>query len=168
VNSHFYRIDSRSELALAIENASRAGAIGETILLRALFRDEIAHWQIPPGSSKGQFKRYASAAKHRPAVVVIPADDYSERGPAHWPAAEKAVQWAKSIIVHAAGSEPEHYLGAIEAAKITRRVLLIECCSATKDAWLKLVGAAPNKPALLLILPRDGLHPAPIPKAAMQ
>jgi hypothetical protein len=101
-------------------------------------------------------------------VVVIPGDDYSDRLPEDWPSAPRAVAWAAAIVVHAAGAEDVHYHSAIAAAKARRRVLLIECSTATVAAWTALVSVAKHKPNVLLILPTAGSHPLPLPKVAMQ
>lgn len=156
------RITSRFDLAKAIGEATAAGAIGEAELMRALYRGEIAHWQMLPGSSGGEFKRYAAACADRPTVVSIPADDYSMRGPEAFPAAERAVRWARSILVHAAAAEASHYETIITAAQIVRTALVIECCSGTLGAWLDLVRRVGAKAGVVVIAPRDGVsHPLP-------
>ena len=167
MNEHVHRIESHADLPAAIVAATQVGAIGEAILLRALHQGRIAHWQILPGTGVGVFKQFAAATRDCPTVAVIPGDDYTERGPEAWPAAKRAIRWAAHVVVHAAGADPEHYHRAIAAALLCRRVLLIECCSATVKAWSALVQAAPHRPSVLLVIP-DNPHPVMPARGAMQ
>jgi hypothetical protein len=65
-----------------------------------------------------------------------------------------------------AGAELPHYETAIVAAEIVGRVLVIECGTATLDAWATLVRAAPQRPSVLVIVPRGGVHPLPTARGA--
>lgn len=153
-------ITSRSDLLKAIGEATAVGAIGEAALMRALYKGLISHWQMLPGSSVGEFKRYSAACADRPTVVSIPADDYSMRGPEAFPAAERAISWARSILVHGAAATSEQYEGVIAAAKIGKRALVIECCSASLPAWLSLVSRAGRRAGVVVIAPPPGAsHP---------
>src|SRR5690348_12628961 len=100
------RIENRDDLLKHIAPLlANVGCVGEITLLRALAAGRINHWQMQPGSSGGEFKRYAAAAGAFPTIVSIPGDDYSDRGPEHWPAAPHVIRWARSIVVHASGAE---------------------------------------------------------------
>jgi hypothetical protein len=155
-------------LATAIVQAQQAGAIGTAHLMRALAAGRIAYSPLLPDSSATKFKEFARATAHRPAVVLIGDDDGFDRGPAGWTLAGRAIRWARSVLLHAAGAELAHYEGAIEAAQIMGRVLVIECSTATLSAWAPLVGAAPQRPSVLVIYPREGVHPRPIERRATQ
>jgi hypothetical protein len=45
---------------------------------------------------------------------------------------------------------------------------VIECSTATLSAWAALVGAAPHRPGALVIYPREGVHPRPVERRALQ
>ncbi len=138
-------IRSRAELADAINAAVHAGAIGTALLFTALYRQEICHQQILPGGSVGTAKRFIKAVGDRPSVLLVGDDDGVDRGPDGFPAANKALDWARWILLHAAGAEREHYHLAIAAAHLHRRVLIIECSTATLPAWQPLVTRARNR-----------------------
>lgn len=152
-----YSLETRADLPGAIVAAIAAGAVGEATLMRALHRGTIAHWQILPGSGIGEFKRFAAACRHRPTVVVVPADDYSDRGPESWPSARAAFRWAKKIVIHASGGTEQHYEAAIKAALICRRVLLVESSARAAPKWMALTDD--TKPVLLIVPPPDSVHP---------
>jgi hypothetical protein len=54
-------VNSRADLADAINGAVQAGAIRTAILLSARYRGEIAHQQLLPGGSVGATKRFIRA-----------------------------------------------------------------------------------------------------------
>jgi hypothetical protein len=153
---------------MAIVQTQQAGAIGQAHLMRALAAGRIAYLPVLPDSSATKFKAFARAVAHRPAVTLIGDDDGFDRGPDGWTLAHRAVRWARSVLLHAAGAEFSHYEGAIEAAQIMGRVLVIECCTATLDAWAALVGAAAHRPSVLVIVPRGGVHPVTPSRSKMQ
>jgi hypothetical protein len=163
-----FPVNNWADLATAIVQAQQVGAIGTAHLMRALAAGRIAFLPVLPDMSATKFKAFARATSHRPAIVLIGDDDGFDRGPDGWTLAHRAVRWARSVLLHAAGAELFHYEGAIEAAQIVGRVLVIECGTATLDAWAALVGAAPCRPATLVIWPREGVHPVLVERRAMQ
>jgi hypothetical protein len=161
-------IETLDDLAAAIVLNEQAGAIGAAHLMRALACGRIAYFSLLPDSSSSRFKAFARATSRRPAIVLIPDDDGFDRGPAGWRLAERALRWARAVMVHAAGAEIEHYEAAISAAKLIHCVLVVECSSATLGAWAALVRAAPHRPSTLVIVPRGGVHPVPVDRSKMQ
>jgi len=153
-------IETTADLAAAITINEQAGAIGQAHLMRALLAGRIAYLPLLPDSSASSFKAFARATSRKPAVVLAGDDDGFNRGPDGWRLAARALGWATAVLLHGAGGEIEHYEAAIMAAEVVRRVLVIECNTATLDAWTALVRAAPHHPSVLLIYPREGVHPA--------
>lgn len=163
-----YRIESWADLPGAIAANERAGAIGQAHLLRALAAGRIAYFSLLPDTSSSSFKAFARATSRKPAVTLLGDDDGMDRGPPGWRLATRAVRWAASIVLHGAGAELAHYETAIVASQIVGRVLIVECGTATLDAWAALVRAAPHQPSVLVIVPRGGVHPLPMDRGAMQ
>lgn len=105
-----------------------------------------------------------------PTVAVIGDDAGLSSGPADFPDAERLLAWARRVMIHAAGGTTRHYDWVVAAARIHRRVLLIETNTAGEPAWMHLAecerdrrAAEGRKPfALLLIqVPADmPPHPA--------
>jgi hypothetical protein len=162
------RIENAADLAAAISINEQAGAIGQAYLMRALMAGRIAFFSLLPDSSSSSFKAFQRLTSRRPAVALVGDDDGFDRGPDGWRLAERALRWATAVLVHGAGAEIGHYEAAIVAAELVRRTLVIECSSATLDAWTALVRAAPHRPMVLVIVPRGGVHPLPMDKGAMQ
>ena len=123
---------------------------------------------ILPEMSATRFKQFAAETRHQPAVVVIGDDGDEPQGPSGWPLAVRAVRWAAAIMLHGAAAEVEQYETVVAAARIVQRVLVIETCSALLSDWATLVRAAPHRPSVLVIVPKEGQHPAPIDRSAMQ
>lgn len=149
------------DLSRLIVAAEQAGAPGFAHLLRGVAAGRIAALlPVSPRCSSADFKRFARATSDAPAIALIGDDDYCDRGPAGFPVAERAVRWARSILLHAAAADVAHYEGAIFAAQMKLRALIIECSTATLDAWGELILRAPHRPATLVLVPHDGAHPA--------
>jgi hypothetical protein len=165
--SYHRPISSRAELANAINEATVAGAIGTPILLSALYRGQICHQQLVPGGSISTAKQFIKGVGNRASVLLIGDDDGAERGPPGWPAAAKAIEWARWFLVHAAGAEPDHYHMAIAMAQLHRRVLVIECTTRTLPAWMAMTAKGRNRVGGVVIYPRGGVHPVLPPCGAM-
>jgi hypothetical protein len=161
-------VSNRTELAEAINGAAQAGAIGTTVLLGALWRGEICHQQIQPGGPVSEIRRFVKGCGDRPSVLLIGDDDGMDRGPAGWPGVEKAITWGRWFLLHGAAAERHHYELAIAAAHLHRRVVVIECSSATMPAWQAIVAKAPNRVGWLGIKPRAGSHPILPPREELQ
>jgi hypothetical protein len=162
-------INSLQELTAAIVTADQSGAIGLAHLLRAHIAGRIAIFAPLPDTSMGKFKQWAAMTRNQPAVALVGDDDYSDQGPAGWPLAARIIRWAVSAVVHAAGAEIVHYETAVVAARVVKRVLIIECSTTTLPKWRALVEAARPMPATLIISPPDnGPHPILPAREAMQ
>jgi hypothetical protein len=161
-------IENLDDLAAAIVLNEQVGAIGQAYLMRALRAGRIAFQPLLPETSSSRFKAFARATSRRPAIVLIGDDDGFDRGPSGWRLTERALRWANSVLLHGAGAALVHYEMAIVAAEAGRRVLVIECGSATLDAWVTLVRAAAHQPATVVIIPRGGAHPLRVDPSKLQ
>lgn len=151
---------SPDTLAHMITVAEQAGATGFAHLLRAVQTSRVAALlAISPGCSGGDWKRFTRTAAAAPAIAVIGDDDYCNRGPAAYPMAPRAIRWARFVMLHAAAAERTHYEAAIFAAQLTGRALIIECGTATADAWADEIRRVPHPPRTIVLLPHDGAHP---------
>jgi hypothetical protein len=96
-----------------------------------------------------------------PAVVVVQDDDHANTGPAGFPAARKALRWARGLVIHASRGEPWHYAATASLAEELRAVVLVETGTEHAEPWADLARRA----ALLrghigfMLLPRSGAHP---------
>jgi hypothetical protein len=144
----------------AIRIADAAGSTGVAVLLHAVRNRRISlHISQPENVPK--FKDWATQTTGRPAVALIGDDDGLLRGAAAWRGyAFRIARWASHILLHAAGAEPEHYHAAIAAAEDGARVLVIETCPASAPSWLRVLAAIPRR-QVLVIWPRDNIHPVP-------
>jgi hypothetical protein len=161
-------IGSAEDLAAATVFMHQAGVVGQTHLLRSLAAGRIAYQSLLPDTSTSHFKAFIRATSTKPTVTLIGDDGDMPTGPAGWRLAQRAIRWAKTVILHGAGAEIEHYESAVIAAQLMQRVLIIECASAHLDAWIALVRAAPHRPSALVIVPRGGVHPLPVERSKMQ
>ena len=100
---------SRADLLRAIAVTEAVGGIGLAHLLKALKQGRIAFLPAPADPSRKKFKNWVRITAGRPAVALIGDDDGLDQGPSGWPIADRAVAWAKSILIHAAGAEISHY-----------------------------------------------------------
>src|ERR1700681_4809779 len=106
---HSFRIETWDDLPRGIVAAEQAGALGLAHLMRALAAGRITYLPLMPECSNTRFKQFAGLTKNRPAIVLVPDDDYQNRGPAGWQVAERVVRWAANILLHCAGAELFHY-----------------------------------------------------------
>ncbi len=161
-------IETRDDLAAAIVLNEQAGAIGQAHLMRALLAGPIAFLPVTPDCSSSRFKAFARATSRKPTVALIGDDDGFARGPDGWRLATRALRWATAVLLHGAGAEDPQYEAAVLAAEMGCRVLVIECSSATLNAWVALVHTAPHRPSVLVIVPHGGVHPLPAARGKMQ
>lgn len=153
------RIFDPADLTRLIQMASAAGpdAVGTLELLRTVRRGEIACMFASAQFSTSEFKKFTRENAGVPSVVVIGDDAGDPVGPYGFRIAQRAVEWAHSALVHAAGAETKHYQFAIDRAKQCKRVLIVECTSSHLNDWLKLV--KPSRKPTLIVVPRGGQHP---------
>lgn len=116
-----FQIRTWADLPRGIIAAEQAGAPGLAHLMRALAAGRIAFLPLMPECSHTRFKQFSGLTKNRPAIVLVPDDDYQNRGPAGWMVAERAVRWAANILLHCAGAELFHYEAAVQAVQLSRR-----------------------------------------------
>jgi len=103
-------------------------------------------------------------------VAVIGDDAGLSSGPADFPDAARLFAWARRVMIHAAGGEAVHYEWLVQAARIHRRVLLVETTTAAEPAWMAFAEcerdrreAEGREPfALLLIQVPANLPPHPV------
>ncbi|WP_426958396.1 hypothetical protein [Muricoccus radiodurans] len=79
-----------------------------------------------------------------PTVVQIsgdPGGGHPTPPPEAFSQARRLLGWAASVMLHATGGRAEHYTAVVEAARLVRRVLLIETGTAQESAWLELIRA---------------------------
>lgn len=153
------RVTSRADLVNAIALHEQVGARHRIPLLRALLSGRIAYFEAHRTTSAGTLKRFFGVAE-KPALLLVADDDYASTGPDGFPVADRAMRWAKLAVIHATGGTPEQYSELVEAAELTRRLVLVETSSAQADTWAARAKAQPNRPRLLLLKPiADGQHP---------
>lgn len=145
----------RREL-LARMAAASTGMPQEPIY-RAAAADEVAvTWLARPELPNLAKLRQAGL----PAVVVLGDDDYRTSGPSGWPAADKALSWAKAAVIHAAGGRPEHYAAAVADAQRFGRLVLIETADVAADDWILAAKEAGIVNLGAIRVPPGGCHPA--------
>lgn len=163
--AHVLSVETASPAAVA-----RAIAVMEVIgeqfripLFRAVPRGEIAFTVLNPGQAPPLAKLERTG---RPAIIVLTSDDDTTRlGPDGWPHAARILRWAKAAMLHGTGGRPEHYELAIEGAKVHRRVVLVETCTAHIEAWTTLARRTMAPERILRMQPPDGgVHPVPMPR----
>jgi hypothetical protein len=125
-------IRTPSALSELIAAQERAGFGFRNPLYRAILAGEIGGvWDIMP---RARIPREAFW-QQCPSVIVLSDDAGISKGPADFPDAARPFQWAASVMLHAAGGVVAHYRAAASAARIMRRVLIIETRTAHEIHW---------------------------------
>lgn len=163
-----FKINSFADLSRAIVLAEADDAPGLGHLLRAVGAGKITLLTVNTETSATMFKQWTRMTSGMPAIALVQDDDYVDRGPAGIAVGERAVRWARSVLLHASGAQITHYQACIEAAQVVRRMLLIEASTATAPQWLDLIARQPKPPTLTVIWPQEGLHPILPPRGRMQ
>lgn len=145
-------VNSRADLINLIALHEQAGAQHRIPLLRALLGGRIAFFEAHRDTSAGTVKRFFGMAK-KPAVMLLADDDYASTGPDGFAVTDRALQWARLVVIHATGGTPEQYADVVEAAGIMRRVALVETDSAHAAEWVARTKAQTDPPALILLKP---------------
>ena len=109
-------------------------AFRNPIYRAALAGDLGAIVEVLPGGRVPREALWSDAAT----VAVIADDAGLSRGPADFPDAERLFAWARRVMIHAAGGEAFHYEWTVKAARIFRRVLMVETTTAAEPAWMAL------------------------------
>ena len=72
-------------------------------------------------------------------------------------------------MIHGSGGKREHYELAVQGARGSGRLLLVETSSAQIKPWLRAATRFLPPARVLVIAPPNGeAHPAPMPKGAVQ
>ncbi|MCK8786749.1 hypothetical protein M0638_20465 [Roseomonas sp. NAR14] len=108
----------------------------------------------------------------RPPTVIVVSGDPASGGPAPapeaFPQARRLLAWSAAVMLHASGGAARDYEAVADAARLVRRVLLIETATAQEAAWYDLVrgeeerrnAAGRHLPALIISAKvRGGVHP---------
>ena len=161
------RIKTPAEITNLIAAQSRAGFDFRNPIYRALLAGEIgAVSEIAPR------KRIPRDAfwHPRPAIIILGDDAGVSNGPHDFPDAARAFAWAASAMIHAAAGQAHHYEAAAIAARLTRRVLLIETRTANEIGWDELamienakrekLGARPLAVLLIRVPAHMPAHPS--------
>ncbi len=159
-------ITQRGQFARMIEVAQTAGFPHMVELLRPAMRGELN--LISPDRQSLSLPFYRVEKRGRPVVTIVSDDDYQPGGPHTWASAEKLRNWARFALVHGSGAEPEQYRMIAAMALQVRRFLLIETSSAAAQEWGAFLAQRTPKLPMVAILPRDGIHPVPVPRSQMQ
>lgn len=151
-------------------NVARAIAMMEAIgeqfripLFRAVPRGEIALTVLGTGQAPPLSRLDRTGF---PGLVVLTDDDDTTRlGPDGWRYAARILRWARGVMLHGTGGQPEHYQMAVEGAQRCGRLVLVETCSTQIDAWaaLALRTLAPGR-ILKIQPPAGGIHPVAVPR----
>lgn len=157
----FVHIDSFDAIPAAIGRMQLAGADHRVPVLRALYRGEIAHLELGWNGSANTFKRWAASIE-LPGLALIGDDDHAAAdGPDTWPIARRVLRWARFVLIHGGTGDALHYEYAVELAKRYRRLVMIECTSATIAAWENAASRWCAGAAGLVMRPPPGVvHPA--------
>lgn len=94
-----------------------------------------------------------------PAIVLVGDDDYGTTGPAGWSCTDAVLGWARWALVHGSGGTVAEYEQAIAAARIHRRVAIIETASRAVDGWCLACGDAGVPDGLIRVPFAGGVHP---------
>jgi hypothetical protein len=154
-------LGSRDEVVRFICELQRNGYPWTARLFRGGLAAEFAFDPMTPEQSHARFKQFTRATARRPAIRLIGDDGGENLGPDGWPLARRAIEWSRTVMIHAAGAEMAHYEALIMAAKLCGRALIVETFSGALPNWIALVKALPPR-AVLTIAPRSGVHPRPM------
>lgn len=93
----------------------------------------------------------------RPTLVTIGDDDFRASGPAGWSCTRRAMKWPAATIIYAGAGQAEIYAHAVEVARQTGRLLLIETTAEHVLGWYELV---PHSMPTLVVSPAFAPGPA--------
>lgn len=154
------RVNSRADLFDAIALHEQVGAQHRIPLLRGLLNGRIAFYECQRSTSSRTMKAFFSMVE-KPAIVVVGDDDYAaDAGPAGWAVAERAMRWAKHVVIHATRGTPERYSEFVGTAQEVRRLLVVETAGHLAADWIAMAKATRPRPSIHALLPLPGqTHP---------
>lgn len=154
------QINSRADLHDAIALHEQVGAQHRVPLLRALLNGRIALYECQRSTSASTLKRFFGMVE-KPAIVLLGDDDYRpDAGPVGWPVAERAMRWARHIVIHGAGGTAEQYSEFVGTAQEVRRLLIVETAGHLAPDWIAMAKATRPRPSIRALLPLPGqAHP---------
>ena len=156
------RIDTWADVPRAISTMQLAGADHRVPVLQALYAGRIGTWEAQRTGCTGACKRFLVMVR-KPALVIIGDDDDFPTGPDGWPVAQRLLRWARQVVIHGAGGHPAHYEGAVMAAEVVGRLLLVECGTAHVEAWKAAAQRWAGQAIIQAVQVRDGAAPHPLP-----
>lgn len=137
----------------------KAGDTWHGPLFRAAMVGELNVGIVIPGERTPD--RFLNEAE-KPVVIVLGGDGKRGAGPDEFRNLWRPMKWARAILLHGAGGEERHYDKAVTAARIVRRVLVVETDSAHLPAWVEArIRLAPGTPTLIISTRPEVVHPAP-------
>ncbi|WP_159993739.1 hypothetical protein [Roseomonas sp. 18066] len=96
----------------------------------------------------------------RPTTILLTDDHPDAVGRKGWPQVRRLLRWARLVVLHATGGQPEHYSFIVEATLATKRVLVIEMEYRHHAEWLALADQYASHLRILNIVPPvGGTHP---------
>lgn len=128
-------------------------------LFRAAMVGELNFAMVTPGvRTPDRFLQMNTTEK--PLMLILAGDSQESAGPDEFLGLWRPMKWAKAILLHGAGGEERHYTEVVDAARLVRRVLVVETSSNHLPAWdaarRRLAACTPA----LIITTRPGIvHP---------
>ncbi len=162
-----YRIDRWDQIPGAIAHMQAAGAHHRAVLMQALYRGHIAHYEVHRSTPARVVKTFMASAC-RPELLLIGDDDDLPTGPEGWGQAKRILRWARHVIIHAAAGRVEEYYEAVATAILIGRVCMVETTTEHMDAWRTLAMAARPDASVHVYVPSVGPHPVPLAREQMQ
>ena len=131
----FVHISEWDQIPGVISQMQAAGAEHRIPLLQALYHGRIAHLEMARAGSATKLKRWIASAR-LPALLLLGDDDQATPdGPGTWPVAQRAMAWARFVLLHGAAGRVEHYRLAVKLTEQYGRLVMVECSSANIPAW---------------------------------
>jgi hypothetical protein len=163
VTSAVFELRKAAELDRLVDVCNSLGLVGRVELLRAVRAGVIA--RIEPDRLGVPLRRVLDPSR-RPTLVVLGDDDYASTGPSGWAALPRLLRWARGALVHGSGADAASYQAAIAGALATDRFVLVETSAQCAPEWGRVFDA--RGVPVLVLLPREGTHPAPVKPEEVQ
>lgn len=147
-----------ADLAVRI---AQGGDTWHAPLIRACMAGDLRLIMIPP-SVRMPLAPLDPTRDRRPLVVILAGDGPEPAGPGDFPQALRLFRWARFVIVHGTGGQAFHYQAAVEAARLTGRVVIAETGNDYLKDWCAFrIVNAPRTPGLIITTP-PGQPPHPM------